>query len=86
LTYIASADASKILKEYRDAIATQIRTPAPNKAELMWKQASLASEIHSRLPFRYLPITREEAEAAIAADEAFLAAHPVKRCRAKMEV
>lgn len=72
-------------EQLRAAIARQILTPAFDQAGVVWKRAVLADELRSRWPFKYFSITREETEAAIAADEAFLAAHPVRRCRSKKE-
>jgi hypothetical protein len=64
-----------LLSAYRTALARQILTPAYHRANVAWKR---------RQDVDYLPIKREEVEAAIAADEAFLAAHPTRRARAKV--
>lgn len=60
------------LKLERAAIADQILVPAPDQAAVKWKRKAASD--------RYLPISKEEIERAIAADEAWLAAHPVA-CR-----
>ena len=56
----------------RDAEAMQILTPAPDQAALQWKRKVVAAD-------EYLPLAAVEIAAAIAADEAWLAAHPTKR-------
>lgn len=60
---------AEAIKQWRKAIAAQIRTPAPTRADVTWKVQAAKDA--------YLPITPEEVAAAIAADEAFLDAHPV---------
>ena len=49
-------------------------TPAPTLADVAWKRAKIKSD-----EFNQLPITLARAEQAIAADLAFLAAHPMRR-------
>jgi hypothetical protein len=63
------------IKLLRMTIANQILTPSPTMADVTWKRATAKDD--------YLPISKEEIEAAIAADETFLAAHPTRRVRAK---
>jgi len=77
LQRIAEADDLDILRQKRSAVARQILTPAPTKAAVAWKRQAAED--------KYLPVRPEDIEAAIAADEAFFAAHPVKRCRSKVE-
>ena len=48
--------------------------PAPNVAAVAWKRAKLSGG-----DFPYLPVKPERVERVIADDEAFLAAHPVRR-------
>lgn len=60
-----------LVAEVRKAQAQQILTPAPMVADLEWKRRTLD------LP--NLPVPREELQAAIDADAAFFAAHPVRR-------
>lgn len=60
---------------WRAATAQQILTPAPDQAAVTWKRAA------ARLPC--LPITKEAAADAIAADEAFLAAHPLTKAKSR---
>ncbi|RUX26819.1 hypothetical protein EOA13_22130 [Mesorhizobium sp. M7A.F.Ca.US.011.01.1.1] len=55
----------------RQAIAEQIRAPAPDRAAVQWKQAAAKDQC--------LPIKAAEIAALIAADEAFLAAHPITK-------
>lgn len=71
----AEADA---LAEMRQTTADLIRTPAPTEEAVALKRRLAAD--------RYLPISADEARAAIEADAAFLAAHPItrhprRRCR-----
>ncbi|MGP2491057.1 hypothetical protein ACTDI4_05445 [Mesorhizobium sp. PUT5] len=61
---------------YKEAFAEQLLTPAPSKDALAWKLRYMKTTGWG------LRITREEAKAAIAADEEFLAAHPVRRRKA----
>jgi hypothetical protein len=68
---------SECLKLYRQALAEQLLTPVERKADIDWKKRKFKSE--SREGYWCLPVEPEEIEASIAADEAFLAAHPTKR-------
>lgn len=63
-----------ILANYRQAIAQQMLTPAPDTLAIAWKKAALASGQHE-----YTDIKAERIERSIADDEAFLAAHPTRR-------
>jgi hypothetical protein len=63
-----------ILANYRQAIAQQLLTPAPDTAAIAWKKAALASGQHE-----YTGVKPERIERAIADDLAFLAAHPFRR-------
>jgi integrase len=66
--------------------ATRSMSESTINAAVAWKRAELAHQIKiASTPFRYLQVTQEEVEAAIAADEAFLAAHPMRRSRSKVE-
>lgn len=58
-----------ILIAWRAAVARQLLTPASQKADIDWKK---------RQDITYLPVDAEDVTRAIAADEAFLAAHPVR--------
>lgn len=53
----------------RDATCRQMRTPAPDPAAVAWKK--------QRAEYAAFTMPREEIDELIAADEAFLAAHPV---------
>jgi hypothetical protein len=75
LAGIFDSQQAKSHDEYKSALAQQLLTPAPNKAAVTWKR---------RQDLDYLPVSREEVDAAIAADEAYLAAHPTRRVRAKV--
>ncbi len=50
-----------------------ILTPAPRPEDLQWKRR--------QADWTAIPLSRAEIDAALAADEAFFAAHPVKRER-----
>lgn len=63
-----------IVDDYRAAIAAQMLVPAPDQAAVKWKKRAAQD--------RYIPISRDAIERQIAADEAWLAAHPVA-CRRK---
>ncbi|SFK72748.1 hypothetical protein [Methylocapsa palsarum] len=62
---------SSWLADWRKSVAEQLRTAACDSAGLAWKRRMEKEPC--------LSISREEIDAAIAADEAFLAAHPVRR-------
>ncbi|MCF6103586.1 hypothetical protein [Mesorhizobium muleiense] len=55
----------------RQAVADQIRVPAPDLMAVQWKREAAKD--------RYLPIGKDEVAKLIAADEAFLAAHPITK-------
>ncbi|RWO75944.1 MAG: hypothetical protein EOS18_28115 [Mesorhizobium sp.] len=55
----------------RQAVADQIRVPAPDLLAVQWKREAAKD--------RYLPISADEVAKLIAADEAFLAAHPITK-------
>jgi hypothetical protein len=63
-----------ILANYRQGIAQQLLTPAPDTAAIAWKKAALAGGQHE-----YTDIKTERVERTIADDLAFLAAHPVRQ-------
>jgi hypothetical protein len=63
---------------WREAVAKQILTPAPDLAGITWKRTQLAGKCVD-----YLPIKTECIEQAIAEDVAFLAAHPTRRSNAQ---
>jgi hypothetical protein len=54
---------------YRDALAAQIKTPAPDQQAVNWKKSQL------RQHNEYQHISRAEIVKAIAADEQFLGAN-----------
>ena len=64
-----------LLDLYRQALADQLLTPAPQKLEIDWKKRQLAKLN------RWVPVRAEDVAASIQADEDFLARHPVKRVR-----
>lgn len=66
---------AEVLAAMRRAEAAQVVVPAPDQAAIAWKRSALRGG--------RLPITEEQANAAIAADEAFLAAHPITRAKAR---
>jgi hypothetical protein len=64
----------QILKRYREALAELLLTPTVRKSDVEWKKRQLKD-------LKYVPVDASDVEAAIAADDAFLAAHPIKRTR-----
>jgi hypothetical protein len=62
--------------KWREAVVKQLLTPAPDGGAVAWKRAKL-----QRSDFAYLPVKREWVESAIAADVAFLAAHPTRKAK-----
>jgi hypothetical protein len=66
-----------LVDTWREAVAKQLLTPAPDGAAVAWKRAKLESR-----DFSHLPIKAPRVEQAIADDLAFLAAHPTRRSRA----
>jgi hypothetical protein len=65
-----------ILANWRQAIAQQLLTPAPDTAAVAWKKAALAVGQHE-----HTDVKTERIERAIASDLEFLAAHPTRRLR-----
>jgi hypothetical protein len=63
-----------LLANWRQAIAQQLLTPAPDTAAVAWKKAALDGGQHE-----YTDIKTERIDRAIADDLAFLAAHPTRR-------
>jgi hypothetical protein len=63
-----------LLANWRQAIAQQLLTPAPDTAAVAWKKAALDGGQHE-----YTDIKTERIDRAIADDLAFLAAHPIRR-------
>jgi hypothetical protein len=59
---------------WREAVAKQLLTPAPDLGAITWKRAKLKSS-----DFPHLPVKKERVERAIDDDVAFLAAHPTRR-------
>jgi hypothetical protein len=59
------------LKRLRQAVADQIRVPAPDLLSVQWKREAAKDQ--------YLPIDADEVARLVAADEAFLAAHPITK-------
>jgi hypothetical protein len=68
-----------ILAKYREAIAQQLLTPAPDTAAIVWKRAALKSGQH-----QYTGVKTERIERAIASDVEFLATHPTRRSNSEV--
>jgi hypothetical protein len=66
-----------LVAHWRAAKVNQLLTPAYQAAGVLWKKAHLIAD---RLD--YLPVEPRQVERAIEADEAFLAAHPMRRKKA----
>jgi hypothetical protein len=67
-------DRRSLVARWREALARQLLTPAPDAASVKWKQTALAAGDHE-----YTGVKTERIERAIADDLAFLAAHPVRQ-------
>ena len=63
-----------LVDTWREAVAKQLLTPAPDLGAVTWKRAKLKSS-----DFSHLPLEAPRIEHAIADDLAFLAAHPTRR-------
>jgi hypothetical protein len=63
-----------LVDTWRVAVVKQLLTPAPNVAAVAWKRAKFSGS-----DFCYFPVKPERVERVIADDEAFLAAHPIRR-------
>ncbi len=63
-----------LVDTWREAVAKQLLTPAPDLGAVTWKRAKLKSS-----GFKHVPINAARAEQAIADDLAFLAEHPTRR-------
>jgi hypothetical protein len=63
-----------LLANWRQAIAQQLLTPAPDTAAVAWKRAALKSGRH-----KHTDVKTERIERAIADDIAFLTSHPTRR-------
>lgn len=74
-TQYAESERMTWVNNWRASVASQLLTPAYDSAGLAWKRRAAKKPC--------LPITPEEIEKAIAADEAFLAAHPTRRAKSK---
>jgi hypothetical protein len=61
----------RCLEMWRQAIADQIRAPAPDRQAIQWKRSAAKDS--------FLPIDAAEIAKIIEADEAFLAAHPITK-------
>jgi hypothetical protein len=68
-----------MVQEWRRLSADLIRTPAHDRSALAWKKKAVLTK-----QFEYFPISAREAAACIAADEAFLDAHPIRRSRKQL--
>jgi hypothetical protein len=63
-----------MVRRWRETLARQLLTPAPDAASVKWKQAMPATGEHE-----YTGVKSEHLKLVIANDLAFLAAHPVRR-------
>jgi hypothetical protein len=61
------------LANWRLSIAAQLMTPAPDTRAIAWKKTALAGG-----QWKWSDLTEERIKHAIAADEAFLNAHPTR--------
>jgi hypothetical protein len=70
----AKEDRGALVRLWRDAVAKQLLTPAPDVGAVTWKRAKLEGR-----DFSYIGIEQDRVERAIADDVAFLEAHPTRR-------
>jgi hypothetical protein len=68
----SESERQEAVNQWRAAVAQQILTPSYNRECVTWKLRAAKRG--------FLPISDEKIKDAIAADEAFLSAHPLKRC------
>jgi hypothetical protein len=68
------SDRMSMVEKWRAAFVKQLLTPAPDARELAWKQNALA-----RGKYLHTGLKPERLKHAIAEDEAFLAAHPIRQ-------
>jgi hypothetical protein len=75
---VDSDDRTPIVRQWREALARQVLTPAPDANSVKWKHVVLDSG-----DLAYTGVKPERVERAIADDLAFLAAHPVRQSNRK---
>ena len=68
----------QLVERCREALVKQLLTPAPDLRSVTWKQAALAQG-----QYRYVGVSDQRIERAIAEDLAFLAAHPMRQSNRK---
>lgn len=66
-----------LVKQWRQAWAQQLLTPAPDLRAIEWKRAQLRNK-RTQHQFDYVSLTPEQARRAIDEDVVFLVAHPVR--------
>jgi hypothetical protein len=71
---VDSDDRMPMVRRWREALARQVLTPAPDANSVKWKQAVLDSG-----DLEYAGVKAERVEQAIADDIAFLKSHPTPR-------
>ncbi len=71
---VDNAKDRQLVQCFREAVVRQLLTPAWDVASIKWKQTTFARNQH-----RYVDVKPERIKRAIADDEAWLAAHPVRR-------
>jgi hypothetical protein len=70
-----------LVKSFRKALVEQLLTPAPNRADVSWKKATLAGGQHRYVDYAKAEQLGRLIERAIEDDEAFLAEHPTRSKR-----
>jgi hypothetical protein len=63
----------RLVDRWREALVKQLLTPAADILSVTWKKAALAQG-----QYRYVGVSDQRIERAIAEDLAFLAAHPIR--------
>ncbi len=77
---VTHEDCGSMVNRWRAAMVKQLLTPAPDVAAVKWKQIALARRQHA-----YTDVKTESIERSIADDLAFLAAHPVRQSKRRIE-
>lgn len=67
-------DRNLLVQKWRDAVAAQLLTPAPDMGAITWKRGQLSDR-----QWRWTSATDKQVERAIADDVAWLEQHPTKK-------
>jgi hypothetical protein len=76
--FIEPESHGELVNKYRVAWCELMLTPAANSCHVRWKRMQLIAK-----NYEYTGLSADRIEQAIAADEEWLKAHPVRGCKAK---